>query len=853
MGKLWVLLVRIPLFAPSQALTPIASTNRLWGMIDMRSIRTLVGIAVLACLGGPAWAESPAAHQVSVDIPAQPVAKALNAFAQQTGMQLLFRTGAVKDGAMAPRLVGSFTAEEALAKLLEATELEYKFLDDRTIAIRVAREAKPAAAVEGTEVPSVGSERLRLAEAEVAPGAPAAAIAEDLEEITITSTRMLISVGKTPASVRETPQSVSIITRQRIEDQNLSNLEDALLESPGLTMQRSSSGQESFFSRGYFLSTIQLDGVPTEVNPWTVFTPDLAMYDRVEVLRGADGLYTGAGSPSGTVNLVRKRPLRRFQMSMGGEAGSDSQYRAEFDITGPLSTSSDRLRSRLVAAYDDREFFYDFGEKQNTSVYGVLAYDLTSTTTVSTGFNYQDTDLVPYTYQMPRFSDGRDLGLPRSTFLNAAWNRQHFKGSTSHVELEQRIGAAWIARLTATRVSAHNDLKNGYVWGSVDPQTLLGPGFEAYLSRYKDEQSGFELLLSGGVDLFGRTHDLQIGANWQKHEWRYEDNYLDTGFPAVDVFNWDPSAVPEPFDVLEQYLSRRELRQHGIFGKARFRLSDGFSLIGGGRVSWYDFDEQDLLSDWSNNVKQNGQFTPFGAVVWDFSEAWSAYASLARIFQPQSDLRSFSGGSLPPKFGTNLEIGLKSELLQGKLTTSLALFRIDETNRPQSDVEHPPTGGIEYFVAQGKIRSEGFEAEMGGALTTAWTLFASYTYNTTEYLRDQVFEGQTFATFTPKHLAKVWTNYRLPFAGGRWNVGGGLSAQSGRYNIEDWNDNVRIEQGGYSVVSLHGGYRITEDWRASLHVNNLFDKKYYDAVGYTDSNNAYGAPRSVVLSVRGKF
>lgn len=815
-------------------------------------IATVATLLCLSIVGHSAASEARAVIKQPTNIQPQNLGAALRSLAKERNFQVVFASRDVArlrtQGA-----VGSLTADEALTQILDGTGLVYRYLDEKTVTIVVDGEQHSTAGsqLDRTAWTSSGETRPWTRLAQLGGGGAQhsgqqIAASDTLEEVIITSTNMLISVGKTPASVRETPQSVSIITRQRIEDQNLVTLEDVLKEAPGLTTQMGGMGQQRFYSRGYEISVVQLDGVPTQHSPWNVLTPDLVMYDRAEVLRGADGLYSGAGSPGGTVNLVRKKPLNRFQLTGAAVLGSENHYRAEADVTGPL-TESGKLRGRLVGAYDDREFFYDIGEDRSTTAYAALAYDLTASTAITAGLEYRDAEGIPFMFGIPRYADGSSLGLSRSTFLNPAWNRRDYHGVTTHIEIEQGLGSDWIARVTATRVDAQMKYKEGHlIWSSVGSDGLSYP--EAYLAKYDDVQSGVEALLSGTVRLFGRSHDLQLGANWQKHNYTWDDRPLDVGSAPLDVLNWNPYAFAEPADdqTLDRWLSFNELRQRGVFARVRARLTDRLSLIGGGRVSWYE----SVYRDDPNVAKQDGEFTPFGAAVFELNNSWSVYASHARIFQPQSSLRSFSGEALPPKLGTNIEAGIKGELMEGKLNISLAAFQVDETNRAQLDPVNPPAGGRSFYVAVGEVRSEGFEFEINGTITPQWSLFGGYTYNTTEYRRDQAFQGLDFSTFTPRHLAKFWTTFRPRALGGQLSLAGGVTMQSEQYNRQGA---LKIGQGGYAIVAALIGYQLSDKVHVALNADNLLDKHYYQNPGNLGGGAYYGAPRNFAVTVRAKY
>ncbi|MBL8269635.1 TonB-dependent siderophore receptor, partial [Steroidobacter sp.] len=513
-------------------------------------IATVATMLCLSMVGHSAASEARAVIKQPTNIQPQNLGAALRSLAKERNFQVVFASRDVAK-LRTQGAVGTLTDDEALTQVLDGTGLVFRYLDEKTVTIVVDGELDSTAGLQldRTTWASDGTSWTRLAQLggdNARNGAQEVSASDTLEEVIITSTNMLISVGKTPASVRETPQSVSIITRQRIEEQNLVTLEDVLKEAPGLTTQMQGMGQQRFYSRGYEISVVQLDGVPTQHSPWNVLTPDLVMYDRAEVLRGADGLYSGAGSPGGTVNLVRKKPLNRFQLTGAAVLGSENHRRAEADVTGPL-TESGKLRGRLVGAYDDREFFYDIGEERSTTAYAALAYDLTASTAITAGLEYRNAEGIPFMYGMPRYADGSSLGLSRSTFLNPAWNRRDYQGVTTHIELEQGLGSDWIARVTATRVDAQMKYKEGHlIWSSVGADGTSYP--EAYLAKYDDVQSGVEVLLSGTVNLFGRSHDLQVGANWQKHNYTWDDQPLDVGNQPLDLLNWNPYALAEPRD-----------------------------------------------------------------------------------------------------------------------------------------------------------------------------------------------------------------------------------------------------------------------------------------------------------------
>ncbi len=207
------------------------------------------------------------------------------------------------------------------------------------------------------------------------------AATEDTRSYTAQETTV---ASKLPVALKDIPQSVSVITRQRIEDQNLTTLEDALQQVTGLTVTPNGTDTSQYRSRGYSLNSA-IDGVPVYSGLSGSEQFDLGIYDRVEVLRGPTALLNGSGDPGGTVNVVTKKPRDRFAVNGALSAGSWDNYRSELDVTGPLNDSG-TLRGRAVGIWQDRDFFYDKTHQEKKVFYGVVEYDLTPDTTLSLTF-----------------------------------------------------------------------------------------------------------------------------------------------------------------------------------------------------------------------------------------------------------------------------------------------------------------------------------------------------------------------------------------------------------------------------------------------------------------------------------
>lgn len=653
------------------------------------------------------------------------------------------------------------------------------------------------------------------------------------------------TLGKVPLKPRELPQSASVIDHERLEQQNLFSLDEAMQQATGVTVQPFQLLTTAYYVRGFKVDSFELDGVPALLGNTASSPQDMAIYERVEILRGSNGLLHGTGNPAATVNLVRKRPQREFAASTTLSAGRWDRYRAEVDVGGPLSASGN-VRGRAVAAYEDRDYFYDVADQGTRLLYGVTEFDLSPDTLLTVGAQYQHIDSITNMAGVPMAKDGSNLGLSRDTYLDVDWDRFKWDTYRAFGSLEQQLGGGWKGKVSAEYQEADSRLRYAGSFGAIDPQTGDGGQLMGAAYKFKSIQRSLDANLNGPVRLFGLTHELLGGVTYAQGETRQDTaRFLNLPNTPVNVYRWDPHGVPRP--QIGQYTSpgTTTTTQKGLYALGRIKLAEPLTLVVGGRESWWDQDTP------ATRFKPGRQFTPYGGLIWDFARDWSWYVSYAEVYQPQADRQTWNSEPLSPVEGKTYETGIKGELADGRLNLSLAAFRIDLENNPQEDPDHPGPPNNPFYISGGKVRSQGFELEGTGCLTPYWSLSAGYTYTSTEYLKDsQNDSGTRYSTFTPRHLLRLWSNYDLPWQDRRWSVGGGLQAQSD-YSVDY--RGVSMRQGGYALVNMRLGYKIDEHWTAAVNVNNLFDRTYYQSLSNPNWNNRYGEPRSFNVSLRGAF
>ncbi|WP_019716967.1 TonB-dependent siderophore receptor, partial [Pseudomonas syringae] len=457
-----------------------------------------------------------------------------------------------------------------------------------------------------------------------------------------------VSIGKgAPQSLRETPQSVSVMTRQVMDDNNLNSLSKVLEDTPGITFQYRNFGGHVYTSRGFSLlaESFLVDGIGGQgyqITGW--MQPDMAIYDRVEVLRGASGLLVGAGQPGGAVNLVRKRPTADNKFSITTRAGSWDQYRVDLDGSGKLNDSG-TVRGRMVAAYDDSGSYLDGRDSRTPLLYGIVEADVSDDTTLTMSLRRQEQVINGYSiYGLPRYSNGQSLNLSRSTNLAQKWNRLESDMTEVFTEVAHRFNEDWISKTSLTYSQGGFDQAIAYARGAINPTTLAGSNFQGTLFRKdKVDSVGLNSQLEGNFNAFGLEHQVTLGADWSKQDANTLQATV-TRRTAVNVFDVNQSAFAKParpawttdIDTTEE--------RAGLYANTRIHLSEPLSVVLGSRLSWYDY-TYDVKTGAANSYesKQTQEFTPFAGVIYDINDSWSWYASYADIFTPQANYVTASG------------------------------------------------------------------------------------------------------------------------------------------------------------------------------------------------------------------
>lgn len=775
----------------------------------------------------PAYAQADA--QRTFDIPAQPLPAALTLFGRQSGLQVSV-PAALADGRTSAAVSGPMAPIEALSRLLTGTGLTYR-ISGNIVTLEPAPQASGGAI-------NLGAVRVEGSGDSATEGSftPPRTDRAATDRTHSYAARSATVAGKTAQSLLDTAQSVSVVTRQRLDDQNLVSLEDALRQTTGVTAITYGDGTAYFQVRGY-PAEVQFDGLPANSAIQYLKQFDLVVYDRVEVLRGPAGLLQGSGEPAGTVNLVRKRPHDEFGWAASLMGGSWNNFHGDLDVTGPLNGAG-TIRGRAVIGGQDRGFFTDEAHERHGVAYGIIEFDLDPATVFTVSGTIEDQKQAPFDYGPGAYVNGTAVNRDRSTFFGVDWARSYTRSREAYTALEHHFGKEWTAKLSANYRRQSDTGAYGYVGGLVNLNNS-----SAYTLQSQDgtrKWFGADAYINGPVELFGRTHELLIGANYA-----WADNLSFSGSFNTTIGDIFDIAVPEralPFT----YASDARTEQYGVYGQARISLADPLTIVLGGRLTAYRSKTRTGVAQtgpYTDGAKADGHFTPSAGLVWKVTPAISLYGSYASIFVPQSNL-TFTGAPIDPRTGNQFEFGAKAALFGGALNLSSALFRLTDSNRAYQDPDHPGTPA--YYVALGKVRSQGIELEANGEPLPGWSLFAGYTYLETKTLKATSGQGSAFDTEEPRHSFKFWSTYRIGDADAPgFQIGGGLRAQSKT-------SRGGPVQGAYAIVDAQVGYRLDHHWSATLSVNNVLDRTYFVRVP-ARFYSLYGEPRSFMVTLRKGF
>lgn len=722
----------------------------------------------------------------------------------------------------------------------------------------------------GEEIPSVTFEPIIV---EATKGSIGAMGVNDGYNATLTNSATGMNLP-----FKETPQSSSVVTSEFMQDHGIKSIDDVARHATGITVSTSDSNRLQFQGRGLPITTVIHNGTAITWDNRFEYGDkmlDTAIFERVEVVRGANGLMQGAGTPSAAINMIYKRPTDEFSGEVNLGIGNHDKKIANVDVSGPI-TSDGELRGRAVYAYQEGgDGWLDRAENKQNTLYGIVEADITPDTTITLSGMHQNKDAeASMSGGLPLFySDGSRTNFDRSVNTAPKWATYESRINNGTASIEHYFNNDW--RLKGSYNYNKAEIKQPTLWPTGNPDPITNKGMQAgslYFIDGERKQHTFDINLNGNFELANRQHELIAGAQHWKQTFNnpyygakpplglpYKGRNLNPDNPLLgDITNpnfkypnnegyptepeWDFSKV-----AINGVMNLEgETKQSSAYLASNLSLNDQMKLLVGGRLDNWKTNQTNFGT--KSDYKVDDEFTPYLGLTYALNDNVSAYANYTSIFTPQSQLDK-NGEVLEPIDGKNYEVGLKSTLFKDSLNASVAAFNIKQDNVAVLDGVISGTGQSAYRSQDG-TETKGWEAEVSGAVTPEWNIYSSYTRAET---KDP--EGKQLHTTSPKNIFKLFTTYDLSRYVKGLTVGGGVYWQDDIYreNVNNpINGKVTVKQDDYAVYDLMARYEINDKTSLNLNLNNIFDKKYYTQLGMYDQYY-YGEPRNILVSLKYDF
>lgn len=655
--------------------------------------------------------------------------------------------------------------------------------------------------------------------------------------------------SKTEMALRDIPQSVSVVKKELIESQNAFNLRDALRNVSGLTIAAGEGGRtgDSITLRGFAASSDQyLDGVKDNGQ----YNRDTFFIEKAEVLKGASSILFGRGATGGVINQVAKKPTGRTGINGSFTYGLYDFKRTAIDA----ETKYQDLSARLNVMYQDADSYRDYNVSNRWGIAPSFKWDISADTDLTLNLLHQQEEGV-FDYGVPMYQ-GRPAGVPINSFYGFTDNRM----------MDTDVNVATVA--LSHRFNSDFSVKNTVRYGDYERKYLthLYSGAAAYtgadagtIARSQALRLNTQENVYNQTDfvykkpLFGFNNTLMFGSEfgWEEYDYKSKNS---TGVSRVSIFNprLAASVTGLAYDFSGTLDTNRLTQAQTYAGYVldQFEISPEWKLLAGTRYDVFDAQQTDRIgaADFNSSVDQ---WSPRGGIVWQPSKAQSYYFSYGKSFNPSAESLSLSANNanLPPEQNHNYEIGGKWELLDGKLSATAALFRLEKTNARTTS---PLDANLQILA--GEQSTDGFEAGLAGEVLPKWDVSLTYAYLDSKISKSsstatgsvsgllKSFEGMT-AVNVPEHSGVAWSTYHLT---DNWEVGGGVYYASHRY-ADSVNEAVLP---GYARLDAVVAYH-QKHYDVQLNVFNLTDTVYYES-GQTNSALP-GMPVSGQLTVSFKY
>ncbi|WP_416773375.1 TonB-dependent siderophore receptor [Pseudomonas sp. RHF3.3-3] len=646
------------------------------------------------------------------------------------------------------------------------------------------------------------------------------------------------SATRTDTAIHETPQSISVVPKDAVEDIGATRLQDALDYAGGVGRANNFGGQglTTFTVRGFTTGEFYRNGFP--INRGYPNMPDANTIERLEVLRGPATTLYGRGDPGGTFNVVSKQPLAERTVTLGSQLDDQGMKRGTLDASGPLDEEG-RLAYRLNVIGEGGDTFRDHVETERYGVTPVIAWQATDDTKITFEGDFMrnnhplDRGVTHYAKQVGTAS--------RDTFFGEKdAGKLHNDNNMAQVRFEHLLNENWT-------------LGGGFQWldGTLQGNAVeangigtdgrtLGRNFNYRKLEWTDKDA--QLNLTGHFATWGLEHTLLTGVEYEDYDYKsiIRRSSGAVGSYTVDLFN-PVYGQARPALTRTPTHDKENLKTYAAFVQDQVALTSRLKVLAGARFERFEDDYESFVTGVPSWTKSENGVTSRLGVIYDLTDTLAVYADTARSFKPNSGA-SRQGGGFDPEKGKSYEVGIKWEALDRQLSVDAAIYQIDKRNVLTAD----PVDPITFKVAAGEVRSRGFDLNVTGNLTPQWRVIGGYAYVDAEVTKDTTIPKGTRLMNIPRSSFSLLNVYEFQ-EGALKGLGLGVG---GKYVAERAGQTAAtgFSMGSYTVVDLLGFYKVNEKVRLNLDVKNLFDRDYEE--GAFGNVYAYpGAPRTIQVGV----
>ncbi|WP_122410598.1 TonB-dependent siderophore receptor [Pseudomonas viridiflava] len=644
------------------------------------------------------------------------------------------------------------------------------------------------------------------------------------------------SATRTDTSLHETPQSISVVSREAVEDIGATRLQDALDYAGGVGRANNFGGQglTTFTVRGFTTGEFYRNGFP--INRGYPNMPDANTIERLEVLRGPATTLYGRGDPGGSFNVVSKQPLAERSVTLGSQLNDQGMKRGTLDASGPLDDDG-RFAYRLNVVGEGGDTFRDHVETERYGVTPVLSWQVDDATRITFEGDFMRNN-APLDRGLTRYP-AQTRTASRDTFFGEKdVGKLHNDNNMAQIRFDRDLNADW--KLGGGIQMLDGSLKGDAIEANglaADGRTL-GRNFNYRKLEWTDRD--VQLNVTGHFATAGVDHTLLAGVEYEDYDYKSIIRRSSGAVNAYTIDIFDPVyGKARPALTRTTTNDKENLKTYAAFVQDQVALTERMKLLAGVRFERFEHD-YDTFGVGVPFTNSDNAVTPRLGLTYDLTDTVAVYANTARSFKPNTGA-SRLGGGFKAEEGKSYEVGVKWEALDRRLSVDAALYQIEKQNVLTTD----PVDST-FSVAAGEVRSRGLDLNVVGNLTPEWRVMGSYAYVDAEVTKDNTLRSGTRLLNIPEQTFSLLNVYEFQDGALR---GLGLGA-GGRYVDQRAGQtaNTAFSMDSYTVFDLLAFYKVNEHVKLNLDVKNVFDKEYEE--GAFGNVYAYpGAPRTVQVGI----